>query len=287
MPGMRRTTTNDRWRALALAAAVALANGALAGCGGGASLVLKAPIADKCAESGLKACDTITEGALLFAEGKKAEGKAKLQEGVAANSPDDVRTFARAVRLIGSLPGVSNYAGVAVEIATFLDAEAPASASAAVSAAATPASSAAPASAQGGLAEYVPSARTAASEAPGRGRTSSTVVVGHPRAFACSPLAKSNVAGLASSTCVRVATGPAVVTDLHASAACSADLFVLAGAVDAPSWHILAGPREGLHMHSGKLTLTADDDLIVGLHPTSSATPARDAACAITWSVAK
>jgi len=286
MQGMRRTTTNDRWRGLALAAAVALANGALAGCGGGASLVLKAPIADKCAESGLKACDTITEGALLFAEGKKAEGKAKLQEGVAANSPDDVRTFARAVRLIGSLPGVNKYAGVAVEIATFLDAEAPASASTAVTASAGAGASASQAP-QGGLVEYVPSPRPAPQESAGRTRTVSTVVVGHPRAFACSPLAKSNVAGLASSTCVRVATGPAVVTDLHASAACSADIFVLAGAVDAPSWHILAGPREGLHMHSGKLTLTADDDLIVGLHPTSSATPAREAACAITWSVAK
>ncbi len=255
----------------------------LCGCGGGASFVLKTPIADKCAESGLKECEKITEGALLFAEGKKAEGKAKLQEGVAANSPDDVRTFAKAVRLIGSLPGVSKYAGVAVEIATFLDTEVPASATAVATSAAAASQSA---SAQG-LVEYNPSSRPASQDPLPRTRTASTVVVGHPRAFACSPLAKSNVAGLASSTCVRVATGPAVVTDLHASAACGSDVFVLAGALDAPSWHLLAAPREGLHVHSAKLTLTADDELIVGLHPTTTATPAREAACAITWSVAK
>lgn len=81
------------------------------GCGGSASLVLKTPVSNQCAQAGLVGCDELSEGVLLFAEGKQGEGAAKLQAGAAQNPPEKVKQFAAQLDTLSSLPGAGKYAG--------------------------------------------------------------------------------------------------------------------------------------------------------------------------------
>lgn len=83
----------------------------LAGCGGSASLVLKTPVSNQCAQAGLVGCDELSDGVLLFAEGKQSEGAAKLQSGAAQNPPEKVKQFAAQLGTLSSLPGAGKYAG--------------------------------------------------------------------------------------------------------------------------------------------------------------------------------
>src|SRR5260221_141195 len=69
----------------------------------GARLMLAEPINQKCAQSGVKNCDDITEGLLLYVESKKEEGTQHLRVAAASNSPDALRSFARASNPGGDL----------------------------------------------------------------------------------------------------------------------------------------------------------------------------------------
>ena len=92
----------------------------LAGCGGSASLVLKTPVSNQCEKAGLVGCDTLSEGVLLFAEGKQSEGSAKLQSGAAQNSPEKVKQFAAQLGTLSSLPGAGKYAAAISQVAATL-----------------------------------------------------------------------------------------------------------------------------------------------------------------------
>lgn len=92
----------------------------LAGCGGSASLVLKTPVSNQCAQAGLIGCDELSEGVLLFAEGKQSEGAAKLQAGAAQNPPEKVKQFAAQLGTLSSLPGAGKYAAAIGQVAATL-----------------------------------------------------------------------------------------------------------------------------------------------------------------------
>lgn len=84
---------------------------ALGGCSG-ASMLLKTPIADECATTGLKGCPEIAEGMLLYVEGDKAAALQKLARGAARNSPEQVEAFAKALLALKSVPGAEPYAAL-------------------------------------------------------------------------------------------------------------------------------------------------------------------------------
>ncbi len=84
---------------------------ALIACVPSAQLVLKGPIADQCTSAGLKGCDEIADGALLYADGKPIEGERKLARGLRANARKaaELKKFADALELVGKVPGASQY----------------------------------------------------------------------------------------------------------------------------------------------------------------------------------
>lgn len=84
---------------------------ALVACVGGAQMMLKGPVTDQCTSVGLNGCDEITEGALLYADGKQIEGEKKLERGLHANAgkATELKKFADAIALVGRIPGASQY----------------------------------------------------------------------------------------------------------------------------------------------------------------------------------
>lgn len=92
----------------------------LVACGGGVSMVLKSPVESKCGSAGLKGCPELTEGVLLYVEGKEPEGKDKLIKGAAENAPGKVKEFAKQLKLLKDVPGVSAHMKKVLEVADIL-----------------------------------------------------------------------------------------------------------------------------------------------------------------------
>jgi hypothetical protein len=91
----------------------------LIGCGG-VQVVLKPPVEDRCTKTGLKGCPALTDGVLLYVQGEEAKGKDALIKGAAENTPAKVRKFAKALRQLKSVPGISSYMTKVLEVADIL-----------------------------------------------------------------------------------------------------------------------------------------------------------------------
>jgi hypothetical protein len=89
-------------------------------CGGGISMVLKSPVESKCGGAGLKGCPELTDGVLLYVEGKEPEGKDKLIKGAAENAPEKVQEFAKQLKLLKDVPGVASHMKKVLEVADIL-----------------------------------------------------------------------------------------------------------------------------------------------------------------------
>jgi hypothetical protein len=87
---------------------------------GGVSVVLKSPVESKCASAGLKGCPELTDGVLLFVEGKKDEGKVKLEQAAGANAPAKVKKFAKLIKQLNKVPGTGPYMKHVNEVADIL-----------------------------------------------------------------------------------------------------------------------------------------------------------------------
>lgn len=87
---------------------------------GGASVVLKSPVESKCTSAGLKGCPEMTDGVLLFVEGKKEEGKVKLMEAAGANTPAKVKKFVKLIKQLNAVPGTGPYMKHVNEVADIL-----------------------------------------------------------------------------------------------------------------------------------------------------------------------
>jgi hypothetical protein len=87
---------------------------AATGCVGGAQLVLKSPIEDQCVSAGLNGCDSIAEGATLYADGNAKEGEHKLRRGLHANADKiaELKKFADGLALVSKIPGAGQYIGL-------------------------------------------------------------------------------------------------------------------------------------------------------------------------------
>lgn len=89
------------------------------GCSG-AQVVLKSPIESQCGEAGLQGCAEITEGVLLFVEGKEDQGQEKLTKGAAQNAPEKVQKFAQGLRELKKIPGADSYMQPIMKVADIL-----------------------------------------------------------------------------------------------------------------------------------------------------------------------
>lgn len=79
--------------------------GILASCVGDAQFVLHQPVAARCSTAGLLDCETITEGTLLYADGKPNAGRQVLLQGLRANAGKfaELERFAHGLELIGDM----------------------------------------------------------------------------------------------------------------------------------------------------------------------------------------
>jgi len=91
-----------------------------ADCMDSANLLLKPPVNAGCAKAGLRGCDAMTEGVLLYVQGDKSAAETKIKEGAAQNAPAQVRAFASQLRLLKSVPGIEQYVAPLMEVADLL-----------------------------------------------------------------------------------------------------------------------------------------------------------------------
>jgi len=92
----------------------------LSACGGSISVVLKSPVESKCSSAGLKGCPELTDGVLLYVQGEEQKGKDKLIKGAAENAPGKVKEFAKQLKLLKQIPGVSAHMKKVLEVADIL-----------------------------------------------------------------------------------------------------------------------------------------------------------------------
>lgn len=85
-----------------------------------ASMILKTPIANECATTGLRGCPELAEGMLLYVEGNKAAAIQKLAQGAAQNAPDKVEAFTQALLALKDVPGAEPYVAMLEEAAVVL-----------------------------------------------------------------------------------------------------------------------------------------------------------------------
>ena len=257
----------------------------LFGCGA-SQMVLKDPIANKCANSGLQGCDELTDGILLYVDGNKVEGEAKLKQGAAANSPDKVKAFAQNLEPIMQLPGVSSYSGslkaVIHILATSADAHEPTEAGQAATAAKTTQEP------QAGHATVAPAveAATTVTLPPNldisRLRTRTFFPATDDKATTCD----EGILAAPNRTCTRVKAflGPLVLTNVHLSAGCPDELLIFSeGSEHSVRWILATPPGVALTVNGGGLLVPQDDVFYVGAR--SNVGPLhKDVRCAVTFS---
>lgn len=88
-----------------------LAAGLLGACAGDAQFVLQQPVANRCSTAGLRDCESITEGALLYADGNPYGGRHRLLQGLRSNTGKSAQLerFARGLEWIGVTTGSGEY----------------------------------------------------------------------------------------------------------------------------------------------------------------------------------
>lgn len=288
------------------------------GCGGslsGARFVLEKPIAERCETAGLKACPQITDGLLLIAEGDKEGGLEKIRQGMTANEPDDFADFVAAMRLIGKIPGAGQYVAPINQVLALIST--PASSKAdrqrkhpqqemaekglpkEPEPVSRPSERDSPARTRRTAAETPlttipmspdeawPRTRPAPEENQDLAKWDGQTIVPllHAESRQCalgspfSPLPET-----AKGRCVRARPGPLVVTDLHATGTCGADLFALAGSASSPRWIVYVPAGTSLHTSGSFLVVREHEFFVVGAVSSNENKLKGDVRCSLTWS---
>lgn len=220
-------------------------------------IILKPPVESECGSAGLKGCPELTEGVLLYVEGEEAKGKDKLLRGAAENAPAKVRKFAQALKELNKIPGASNYMKQVMKVADIL-------------ASAKGADDAGPPGATARRGGGSPGASDGVDDDRRLGGVVSPAT-SRDRA-ACGALG-------AFGSCMFVAAGPLVLTDLTTNAGCPAETVVgvlkLSGLLDLPRW----AARNPHGMGSERAVVRAGESLFFGVQ----ASGANDARCGLTW----
>lgn len=236
-------------------------------CGGAAGLVLKTPAVDKCEAAALKGCPELVDGVLLYVDGDdKNAAIAKIKDGAAKNSPEQLRQFATSLKDLTKISGASSFAGPINEVTALLGLE-PGGAQNAKQAAAAERQS-------GRLLE--------ATLDDFRGGTIFPSV--NPKAGPCpvvSPLDKDPNPTIG--TCIRAALGPVVLSNLYAPGGCPYDMFVMSGTkLDGDGWYVLVPANSAMSIQ-GALLVNDSESLIVGAHVPAESAGRFDPHCSVTW----
>lgn len=226
----------------------------LAGVGcSGASVILKTPIANECAATGLKGCPEIADGMLLYVEGDKAQALRSLAAGAAQNSPVEVRRFADAVAALEAVPGAAPYAATLQEAVQVLLANA---GTAQEPNSVVPAGSIPPSNGEGQVHQAPGTHVLTADTDPSRSRSG----VAEPYAGNREPGWCRQIIGEVS-TCSVLHRGPLFVTDVASlGPACAGQFVAVLGKSGRPKY-LLSGPFD---MHGARLLLAPDDTLVAG-----------------------
>jgi hypothetical protein len=261
----------------------------LVGCGASAQLVLQKPLTDQCNSTGLRGCPQLTEGILLFVDGKEKEARPKIVSAALSNSPGQVQMFVKLLRAMSKMPGADSFMGPLKDVADFL-AEAPRDKEGSkaklgeVASRGTPERT--PSRADGEpKAHETASARTAE---PVRDLSkwfgATTIPAMDSVARACSPEGSFWPLGAAGmGICARVLEGPLIVSDLHFPSTCNGDLFALAGSVSEPDWMILDQAGTSTNISAAAMVIAEHAYLVVGVMAPAEIKLSPDVRCSVTW----
>jgi hypothetical protein len=227
-------------------------------CTAAPQVVLKEPIADRCAAAELQGCSSVTDGVLLYVSGDKANGRDKLLGSAAQNASDHVRHFADGLLAVVAVPGATAYMTPVLEAANILRG-APAAPSAHTAAEIA--------------AAKIPRPTVSADSDLSRLEGGQVVPGASPAKAACGPSY-----GAGASYCVPLAKGPFVLTDAAVNPACPNTLFLAAGSPDAPRWIAVNPNRSG-----SRLVVKAGETLTGGVLAQEEKEVVKDGRCAITW----
>jgi hypothetical protein len=255
-------------------------------------VVVKVPVAAGCKETGLRECELLADGLVLFVQGEnKKEGQEKIQRATSANSPADLRRFASFLQSMRGVQGIEEYLKPILEVAEFINYSA-AQGEAALAAQSPPpgaipaAPVAAPTAAAFATATVAPAtpAPVVAASRPITADTDpkqldggSVAPLTSPGRGPCGPLL-----GASATTCVRAVDGPFVVTDVHMTGECEASVFAAATAISGigggARWAVTANARTVVG--GGRMFVRGGETLIIGA-PDGKAKA--DARCIVTW----
>lgn len=251
-----------------------------AGCVGGAQLVLKGPISDRCTDVGLKGCEPLTDGVLEYVDGDRDEAVQKIKKGAAENAPEKLRDFAEALRALKSIPGADQYIHPVLEVADLLapnDSESKPGSSKTSGRAKTSAKPETSSDDDG-----TPSGTHGSEGVPPAAGTLVPSV--DAKASTCTPFGDTSVdVGNAAARCVTVATGPLILTDAQTTGACGNDLLIGAGVPDHPRWALVSTASAALNVHGANLPVMNNEALFVVQMAPSAAALKSDFRCTITW----
>jgi len=269
----------------------------VSGCAG-TRVAIEKPIAERCETTGLKSCRDVTEGIVLYVEGDQRRARQKLHLALDVNGPDEWLEFAGTLRTVPQIPGAGDIAARMQQVIELLVAQAQRAEAASppdwvASAALAAQSSKEKRSGDSDADPPSPKSKAPISAAGWRPSPSDvdgkTVVPASEEGNRACALTGIMSSGAESSKgfCVRVSRGPLVVTDLHSSSACPAELFALAGPpgdLSAPRWAVHAQPASNINVSGGSLVVRENEHFIIGVTSTSEQKIKRDVRCSITWS---
>jgi len=262
---------------------------------GGAQLILHDPIEDKCKSSGLRGCEDLADGIVLYVDGQKPLGYDKVKQGVSVNmdDPDKVKAFVMGVRLLQKVPGIGPYLAQMRPLIDMMDASADEAIKKGASRNARnqPAVKAPRAWTPDDDDDDPPAkkpkaAASATPSGPVSGdplRAATIIVAGHKKAKACAALAQTPAGAQGDAQCVVMFVGPIVVTDVHVGLGCPNEMIVLAGDTQGPRWYVVAPSGLGVGVHGASFTVPADEELVVVARMGSAKAMRSDAACGVTW----
>jgi hypothetical protein len=286
-------------------------------------VALEKPIAGRCESSGLSACSEITEGVIMYVEGDQRLAYQKLHVAASLSEPEDVMAFAAALKTVNREPGASKHGAALDELSDLLSREAKVAATQSEAEVTNPsppkrrksATAAAKstnvkpdtddgvtiepvamlAAAESISKKTLPPAPAVAQPIPAgqmvplaqvEGRTVVPAIDEGNRACVLngimSPSAQSS-----RGYCVRAVKGPIVVTDLHSSTACPAELFaisVVPGDLSTPRWAVYGPPGNAINVSGGALLVRENEQFVIGVMSGSDQKMKRDIRCAVTWS---
>jgi hypothetical protein len=245
----------------------------LVGCNASVQLMLKQPIHQQCTSAGLHGCEELTDGVLLYVEGEHDEGRKKIHLGAAKNEPEQIHAFAEKIRDLKSIPGADEYVGPLIEVAEILAPE-NGRARASVSSHEDPETKT---SVAGPNDRQLPGARSLAG---------TSVPAADRKAYACQlyadaawdPDPDASVA-----RCVKVTSGPAILTDMQTTGMCHDLLAIGAGDPQNPRWVLVGQPSAIVAVHGARYTVSGGETLFVAQAGARADTLGRSDACMITW----